>query len=292
MSRRDDVLSPQHPPDLVLELPPDRGEVRPPDPAPGSAPQGTGRAAGSAEQVHAPASRLVADVVDRSGAAPAEGYTRVLHDVPAAVLLVDVSTRRVVHANPFARRLTGDLVLPACSSDWVAAARLTAPGGVRFDRGDSPVDRAASGLPVFGEPVAVPDGADRRPLWVTGFPLPQEDEALALLVLFDVDSNLPEAQVRDRAVVAAGLSFTISDPRRDDNPLIYVNPAFERTTGYSAEEALGRNCGFLQGPETDPRAVQRIRDALEAEEHAVVTLLNHRRDGTAFWNEVSLSPVY
>ncbi len=107
----------------------------------------------------------------------------------------------------------------------------------------------------------------------------------------DAPTELARSQVRDRALVAAGLSFTISDPREPDAPLIYVNPAFERTTGYGAAEAVGRNCRFLQGPGTDPTAVQRIRETVAAGEHAVVTLLNYRKDGSAFWNELSLSPV-
>jgi PAS domain S-box-containing protein len=101
-----------------------------------------------------------------------------------------------------------------------------------------------------------------------------------------------DAAVRDRAVVAAGLSFTITDPRADDNPLVFVNPAFERTTGYSYDEAVGRNCRFLQGADTDPAAVERVRELLGREEHGTVTLLNYRKDGSAFWNELSLSPVY
>ena len=244
---------------------------------------------------------LVAGVVDPSRPASADGYTRVLHDVPAAVLLVDVSTGQVVHANPAARGLTGELALPASSQEWVGAAGLVEVGGRPYAPGCSPLDQAATGSPVFGEPVQVPvdagehragDAPDRRTLWVTGFPLPQGDTALALVVLFDVETSLPEARIRDRAVVAAGLSFTISDPQQPDHPLIYVNPAFERTTGYSYDDAVGRNCRFLQGPDTDPAAVQRVRDALLAQEHTVVTLLNHRKDGTAFWNELSLSPVY
>ncbi len=240
---------------------------------------------------HAHTARVVQQVVDPTSPVPTEGYTRVLHDVPAAVLLVDVGSGAVLHANPAARALTGGLALPVAAREWADAAGFSAPGGQPYAPGGSPLERAARGQPVFGEPVSVPDGASRRPLWVTGFPLPRE-EAMALVVLFDLDSSLPEARVRDRAVVAAGLSFTISDPAQEDNPLVYVNPAFERTTGYSADEALGHNCRFLQGPDTAPQAVQRIRDALHRKEHAVTTLLNYRKDGTAFWNEVSLSPVY
>jgi len=117
-------------------------------------------------------------------------------------------------------------------------------------------------------------------------------ESPAAVLLADLDAGGQGVEVRDRAVVAAGLAFTISDPRLPDSPLVFVNPAFERTTGYGRDEAQGRNCRFLQGPDTDPEAVQRLRDALVAEEHATVTLLNYRKDGTAFWNELSLSPVY
>ncbi len=260
------------------------------------------RAAGTGDvDVHGRSADLVAGVVEQSAAGSPRGYTRVLHDVPAAVLLVDVTSGAVVHANPAARRLTGELPLPAPSEEWVVAAGLVEVGGTAFAAGTSPLDRAAVGEPVFGEPVQVPaarrgdrpeDPPERRTLWVTGFPLPQAGTAMALLVLFDVETDLPDARIRDRAVVAAGLSFTISDPHQPDHPLIYVNPAFERTTGYSYEEAVGRNCRFLQGPDTDPAAVQRVREALSGEEHATVTVLNHRKDGTAFWNELALSPVY
>src|SRR4029450_6023093 len=75
------------------------------------------------------------------------------------------------------------------------------------------------------------------------------------------------------------------------NPLIHVNPAFERMTGYSAEEAVGRSCRFLQGPATDPGAVAELRGALRAGRGCTVTLLNYRKDGSTFWNEVTVSPV-
>ncbi len=61
----------------------------------------------------------------------------------------------------------------------------------------------------------------------------------------------PDARMRDRTVVAAGLSFTIAEARLPDAPLVDVNPAFERTTGYSSSEVLGTNCRFPQGPDTD-----------------------------------------
>jgi PAS domain S-box-containing protein len=97
--------------------------------------------------------------------------------------------------------------------------------------------------------------------------------------------------LRDRAVVATDMSFTITDPRRADDPLVWVNPSFTALTGYPAEEAVGRNCRFLQGRNTDPAAVRRIAEALRQRRPVTEVLLNYRRDGTAFWNEVAISPV-
>lgn len=97
--------------------------------------------------------------------------------------------------------------------------------------------------------------------------------------------------LRDRALSAADVSFSISDPKQPDNPLVWVNPAFTRVTGYGYEEAVGRNCRFLQGPDTDPAMVDELRTAIRSGRSVTVTLLNYRADGTPFWNEVAISPV-
>ena len=89
----------------------------------------------------------------------------------------------------------------------------------------------------------------------------------------------------------AAEGVTIADARLPDRPLIYVNEGFERVTGYPAAEVLGRNCRFLQGPDTDPAAVAGIRAAVAGERECVVEILNYRRDGTPFWNRLSITPV-
>ncbi|MFP5218171.1 MAG: SpoIIE family protein phosphatase [Actinomycetes bacterium] len=218
-----------------------------------------------------------------------ERFPRVLHDAPAACLLVDLIGHRVVQSNAVARRLAADVALPTTAHAWVAAAGLRRPDGEEFPAGTSPLERAAVGEDVLGEPVL----SGNRLLWTTAFAVPSTDGGAdqALVVFFSVDTEDGE-RVRDRAVVAAGLSFTITDPHQDDNPLVFVNPAFERTTGYSYDEAVGRNCRFLQGADTDPVAVARVRELLANEENGTVLLLNYRKDGTGFWNELSLSPVY
>ena len=84
---------------------------------------------------------------------------------------------------------------------------------------------------------------------------------------------------------------TIGDATRPGVPLIYVNPAFERMTGYSAEEAVGASCRFLQGPDTDQPGVHSIRAAIREGRAVRALLRNYRKDGTPFWNELCLSPI-
>lgn len=96
---------------------------------------------------------------------------------------------------------------------------------------------------------------------------------------------LLSAEEREKSVV-------ISDPSRPDNPMIYVSEEFERQTGYAPEEALGRNCRFLQGPETDPAAVRAIRQALDAQTELTIDILNYRKDGSPFWNRLRIRPLF
>jgi PAS domain S-box-containing protein len=94
------------------------------------------------------------------------------------------------------------------------------------------------------------------------------------------------------AVAAAPTGVVISDPNLPDCPIVFANPAFHRITGYPPEEVIGRNCRFLQGAGTSPAAVQAIRRALAAGEAIDVRLVNYRRDGKRFVNELHISPVH
>ena len=95
----------------------------------------------------------------------------------------------------------------------------------------------------------------------------------------------------DRAMLATSTSFTIADALQDDLPLVWVNAAFTATTGYSFDEAVGRNCRFLQGPGTSRDALAQIRSAVAGQRPVTVTLLNYRKDGTPFWNELAIAPI-
>lgn len=87
-------------------------------------------------------------------------------------------------------------------------------------------------------------------------------------------------------------SVVISDARPPDMPITYVNSHFERMTGYTAAEVVGRNCRFLQGDETNQAARHTLRNAIENRESCHVSLSNYRKDGTPFVNELYISPVY
>lgn len=207
-----------------------------------------------------------------------------LADAPGAVLLVERGSGQVTVANRAAHDLAGGVALPIGLESWVAAAGLSGLDG------RPPELLAGQGVRLHQQT----DGGTERTLWLTGVPLgPSGDHpGLSLVILQDVDDDNERLRsLRDHAVAATDISFVISDPHRPGNPLVWVNPSFTRVTGYSFEESVGRNCSFLQGPATDADAVAEIGAGIAARRHTTVTLLNHRRDGSPFWNQLSISPV-
>ncbi|WP_432498285.1 SpoIIE family protein phosphatase [Kineococcus gypseus] len=239
---------------------------------------------------------------------PSTDLSFVTGGAPAAVLLVDLTARTVVHTNPVAEQLAPGVRLPVGLDDWSDAADLRDLDGAELSSTEHPLSRVARSLPVAGQAVSAARvsemGRRREPLWVVALPMVGapvlSDHALVVLLPLSrrdaaraaADAAQAQAQVRDRAVLATGMSFTVADARADDMPLVWVNPAFTATTGYALEEVVGRNCRFLQGAGTDREVVAALRRALAAGEEVTTTLLNHRKDGTAFWNQLVLSPVH
>lgn len=93
------------------------------------------------------------------------------------------------------------------------------------------------------------------------------------------------------AIRATRMAMIITDPRRPDNPIVFANDAFLKLSGYTREEVVGRNCRFLQGPDSDEEAISAIRDAIAGQRDINVDILNYRKDGSTFWNALYLSPV-
>lgn len=102
---------------------------------------------------------------------------------------------------------------------------------------------------------------------------------------------LEQLQLRQAAVISSTDGIVICDALAPDMPMVYVNPAFERMTGYAAEEVLGKNCRFLQGEDRDQQEIPSLRVALAEQKEASVVIKNYRRDGSLFWNNLRVAPV-
>ena len=131
-------------------------------------------------------------------------------------------------------------------------------------------------------------------------PIVIEDQSNAAQDKADSDNTRIDAEIHGfddgtdpfvAAVRATRMPMIITNPRLPDNPSVFVNDAFCRMTGYAREEVIGTNCRFLQGKETDPETVARIRQAVKAVESIAIDIRNHRKDGSAFWNRLLLAPV-
>ncbi len=99
-------------------------------------------------------------------------------------------------------------------------------------------------------------------------------------------------KLQERAIAASNNGIIIVDARLAEKTTIFVNTAFEKITGYSAEEVIGRNCRFLQGNDREQAGLKEIRTALQNKQSCKVIIRNYRKDGTLFWNELNISPIY
>ncbi len=106
----------------------------------------------------------------------------------------------------------------------------------------------------------------------------------------EVPSLVPD-DVLAEAVRASRAPMIVTDPTIDDNPIVFANAAFLDMTGYARSEVTGRNCRFLQGPDTDPAALATLREALGRRDGVAVDLLNYRKNGEPFWNAVDITPL-
>ena len=126
-------------------------------------------------------------------------------------------------------------------------------------------------------------------------PILRQGERIGAVVTF-VDVTVRQQseermRLRDRALRSIAQGIFITDPRRETEPLFYVNAAFERMTGYTLAEASGRDVRFLSGPETDPAAMEKIAAAYRDGTECTFEALAYRKDGSTFWASTAVSPV-
>jgi len=235
------------------------------------------------------------DATKQARQSAATKYESLLQAAPNAIFLVDAGTGDIVEANEAATALTGydrselralsvtDLHPPeqAAAYRWVFEQSL-----------DGTTTR--SELP-DGSPFVVRrrDGTD-VPVEVSAGVVELDGATYVQAIARDISDRLErerELRVKNRAIDEASVGITIADAESDDNEIIYANEEFQSLTGRDAAEIRGRNCRLLQGPDTSPESVAELAAGIANADPVRVELLNYRKDGTPFWNEVSITPV-
>ncbi|WP_395790941.1 EAL domain-containing protein [Aquimonas sp.] len=177
----------------------------------------------------------------------------------------------------FARMDSTDLRPPEDVAEFLRQVR-TAPPGI-YRRGPTR-HRRKDGASIMVE--------------VTGHEIEFEGRQARLILINDVTLRLAaesEARLLARAFESSKSGMLIADALSGDLRTVYVNPAFVRMSGYTEAEILGRNCRFMHGEDRDQEALRTIRDTLARQGECEVVLRNYRRDGTLFWNQLTLAPV-
>ncbi len=135
---------------------------------------------------------------------------------------------------------------------------------------------------------------DEFPLEVGLNPFKIYQRTYVLALVYDMTQTVDykrKLSIRGQALEFALNGIVITDALKEDNPIIYYNNAFQKLTGYKKEEILGRNCRFLQGKDRNQEGVKIIRNAIKEGQSCRVQVRNYKKDGTLFWNEVSINPI-
>ena len=115
-----------------------------------------------------------------------------------------------------------------------------------------------------------------------------------LAVVYDMTQTFEyrrKLKIKGKALEFALNGIVITDAEQEDNPIIYYNKAFQKLTGFSKEEILGHNCRFLQRKDRNQEGIKKIREAVKTGSSCQVEVRNYKKDGTMFWNEVSVNPI-
>ena len=120
-------------------------------------------------------------------------------------------------------------------------------------------------------------------------------EVADLVAQVIINNKRKEAEIllliKDRALEATSIGVLITDPKQADNPIIYCNPAFEKITGYASDETVGNNFLFLQGNDCDQEGISKLREAVREERECTALVRSYKKNGTRFWNELTISPI-
>lgn len=215
----------------------------------------------------------------------------ILETLPVGVLVADVDGQMILH-NPEARRIWDATQQDAqtCTGHWEAS-------GEAIQGRNWPLQHSLSSGQAFLNQVAeITRDGEQKTLLVSAVPFALEGEERhgAISVLQDISVQRQaemELRLRNHAIEASVNAIIITDANQADNPIVYVNPAFERITGYTTEEVMGCNCRLLQGNDHEQMGLESIRRALRHGNEGAALLRNYRKDGSLFWNELRVAPV-
>ncbi|WP_096394473.1 PAS domain S-box protein [Halorubrum trapanicum] len=248
---------------------------------------------GGPEQLRRLANRVDQAVEEHRTKEIADRYSTVIEALGYPVYVVDeTGVFRFVN-EPFAELIGYDREeiigrTPGFIKDDAAVKEAEARlGTILSDDGPDVQHFAVDIVPKEGDPIPCRDHMAALPYEGDSF-----DGSVGILRdVSDERERREELETKTRALDEAPVGITITDPGQEDNPMVYVNDRFVEMTGYDREESIGVNCRFLQGPDTEAESVRALREAIDAEESTSVELLNYRKDGTEFWNRVSVAPI-
>ncbi|MFD1586659.1 PAS domain S-box protein [Halorientalis brevis] len=192
----------------------------------------------------------------------------------AGLELLGASTRAALIGTPVAATIAGD------------EHPFSVDNMAEIQRRDRSVNRSEARLLGL-------DGTE-TPVDITGTGIEWAGDPAIILVVRDISElkeRKQELALKDRVMDDAPVGITIADATQDDHPLLYANERFQELTGYSEGELLGRNPRFLQGEKTKPEPVAALRQAIDDDESVTAELTNYRKDGSEFWNRVTVAPV-
>ena len=216
----------------------------------------------------------------------------IVEALPVGVLVADTEGQIILH-NPEVHHIwdIARLDVPAFQGYWEAS-------GETIEGRNWPLQRSLASGQAFLNQVAIvtDDDGTRKSLLISAVPFQLEGDERqgAICVVQDISSQRQaeeKLRLSNHAIEASVNAIIITDTGQPDNPIVYVNPAFERMTGYTSAEVLGRNCRLLQGENPKPQELESIRRALRTGSEGKALLRNYRKDGSLFWNELRVAPV-
>lgn len=245
-------------------------------------------------------------ILDSKREAAFERITRLaarLLNVPISLLsLVDEDRQWFKSAYGLNRRQT-PRELSFCAHAILSDSVLVVPDAARDPRFET--NELVTNHPRIrfyaGAPLTTPDGFKLGTLCALDLTprdfTPQEQQLLADLAEIAMDELHLRVAVREKRQQLAAIQqlkggVIVTDPSLPDNPIVFSNPAFTAISGYMPEQIIGRNCRFLQGPETDPEDLAEIRQAIKERRVVNRVIRNHRSTGEPFWNDLTIAPVF